>query len=514
MPWTGIGDPRHELQVTPGSTAFPARPGALAVIDIGSNSIRLVVYDSQHRAAVTLFNEKVLCGLGRGLAKTGRLNPKGAALARDNLVRFTRLARAMGVGRIDLLATAAVRDAADGPEFKSELEALSGHEVQVLSGQEEGRLSALGVAAGFPGAQGIMGDLGGGSLELVELIEGRPGRSVTLPLGPLKLMDTCAGNDSAIAAEVGRCLASVEWLDDVRKSGDFFAVGGAWRNLARINMEKSGYPLRVVQDYVMGPKEVGELAAAMGQENRPFLARVSGLTKARLEVLPTSSIVLSRVMDTLGSSAARFSAFGLREGHVFDLLTPEEQARDPLLTTCADIAGRDTRLDRMADPLMAWTDPLFTQETPGVRRLRQASCSLSDIAWREYPDYRAKEALFRILYFPFIGLNHVGRVFLGLAAYTRYGGREDSAVFSSYRSLLSPEEARVARVLGLAQRLAYQLSGATREVLAQCALRLDDANRLHLVLPKDGTIPAGDAVQRRLAALAEALEAEAYVIGG
>jgi len=490
----------------------PARPGTLAVIDIGSNSLRLVVYDSQHRGAVTLFNEKVLCGLGRGLAQTGKLNPQGAAMARDNLVRFTRLAKAMGVARVDLLATAAVRDAEDGPAFKSELEALSGHRVQVLSGQEEGRLSALGVVAGFPGAHGVMGDLGGGSLELVELVEGRPGRAVTLPLGALKLIDTCAGNDAAIVGEITRHLKTVDWLDSGRETGDFFAVGGAWRNLARINMEQCGYPLRVVQDYVMDPHEVDELAAIIGQQSKSDLARVTGVTKARLEVLPTAATVLSRVMDVLGCGAVRFSAFGLREGHVFDLLAPEEQTRDPLLTTCSEIARRDARLDGMSDSLMAWTGALFPDESPDARRLRQASCLLSDLAWREYPDYRANEALFRILYFPFIGLSHGGRVFLGLAAHARYGGRAESALAAPYRGLLAPEELRRARVLGLAQRLAYQLSGVTREVLALCALRLDGANILHLVLPRDGTIRAGDVVQRRLAALAEALEAEGHVI--
>ncbi len=492
----------------------PARPGTLAVIDIGSNSIRLVVYDPQHRGAVTLFNEKVLCGLGRGLAKTGKLNPEGAALALDNLVRFTRLAHAMGVSRVDLLATAAVRDAEDGPAFKAEVEALSGHRVRVLSGQEEGRLSALGVVAGFPGAHGVMGDLGGGSLELVELVEGRPGRSVTLPLGPFKLMDTCAGKEAEIAREVDRCLAKVDWLDQLRGTGDFFAVGGAWRNLARIGMAQRGYPLRVIHGYVMGRDELVKLAAVIGRQSKRSLARIGGVTKARLEILPTSSVVLSRVIRALKCDTVRFSAFGLREGHAFDLLSPGEQALDPLLTTCIEIARRDARFDHIGDPLAAWTDPLFPKETPEARRLRQASCLLSDLAWREHPDYRAKQALFRILHFPFIGLSHAERVFLGLAAYLRYGGRAESADFRPYRSLLSAEEVRAARVLGLAQRLAYQLSGATREVLAQCALDFDDKRTLHLILPEDGTVPAGEAVERRLVALAEALEAKAYTIGG
>ncbi len=494
--------------------SVPRAEGSVAVVDIGSNSIRLVVYDRQHRAAVTLFNEKVLCGLGRGIAKTNRLNPEGVKLARENLVRFTRLAKAMGVARIDLLATAAVREAEDGAAFKDEIEALTGRSIRVLNGLEEGRLSALGVIAGFPGADGLMGDLGGGSLELVEVSGGQPGHSVTLPLGPFKLMETCGTNGDEIAREVDKRLGEVEWLADAEGAGTFFAVGGAWRNLARIDIEQRRYPLHVVHGYAMSRAEVQKMAAVMGRQSKRSLARIKGITKARLEILPVAAIVLSRVVDRLRGAEVRFSAFGLREGHAFDMLPVDEQALDPLLITCAEIAQRDARFDHMGDPLMTWTDPLFPEESAEARRLRQASCLLSDIAWREHPDYRPDQALYRILHFPFIGLSHAGRAFLGLAAYSRYGGRVDSPAFKPYRDLLSAQERRDARVLGLAQRLAYQLSGATREILAQCALRIDDGRELHLILPEDGTIPVGEAVDRRLLALAEAMEGKAYVIGG
>ena len=484
------------------------------MIDIGSNSIRLVAYDRPDRGAVTLFNEKVLCGLGRGLAKTGRLNPEGVALARDNLVRFTRLAHAMGVARIDLLATAAVRDAEDGPDFKAEMEALCGHPIQVLSGQEEGRLSALGVVAGIPDAHGVMGDLGGGSMELVELIEGRPGRSATLPLGPFKMMETFGADQSKIAREVTRRLGEVDWLDAVRGAGDFYAVGGAWRNLARIDMAQRKYPLRVIHGYAMRRGEINRLAAVIGRQSKRSLSRIRGVTKARLEILPTAAVILDEVVRSLACAEVRFSAHGLREGHVFDLLGPNDRALDPLIIACAEIARRDARFDHLGDPLMRWTDPLFPGQSSDERRLRQASCLLSDIAWREHPDYRPRQALLRILDFPFAGLSHAGRVFLGLAAYTRYGGRIENPEFSPYRPLLSSEKRAKARVLGLAQRLAYRVSGATREVLALCALRLDEKRNLHLILPQDGSVPVGDAVVRRLDALAEALEAKAAVIGG
>lgn len=491
----------------------PVRAGSLAVIDIGSNSIRLVVYDRQPGGVVTLFNEKVLCGLGRGLAKTGKLNVEGVALARANLVRFTRLAHAMGAAQIDLLATAAVRDSEDGPAFKAEMEALCGHSIRVLTGQEEGRLSALGVVAGFPGAHGVMGDLGGGSMELVEIVHGTPQRSVTLPLGPFKLMEAHGTSEPQIAREIAQCLEKVDWLGDLKGADSFFAVGGAWRNLARIDIEQRQYPLRVIHGYAMPKNDVTRMAAVLGRLSKRSLSRIKGVTKARLEVLPTAAVLLDHVVRRLKCKEVRFSAFGLREGHVYDQLSVVEQSRDPLLAACAEIARRDARFDHMGDPLMAWTDPLFPNESPEAVRLRQASCLLSDIAWREHPDYRAQQALYRILHFPFIGLSHAGRAFLGLASYSRYGGRLEGAEFKPYRTLLTAEERSAARTLGLAQRLAYQLSGATREVLAQCALHFDEKGQLRLILPQDGSVPAGEAVERRLMALAESLEAKTVMIG-
>jgi exopolyphosphatase/guanosine-5'-triphosphate,3'-diphosphate pyrophosphatase len=151
------------LSIIAANSAAGSRPATgdrrVAVIDIGSNSIRLEIFDGLTRAFCPLFNEKVICALGRDLKSTGRLSEKGAELALINLPRFTRMARGMGAARIDMLATAAVREAENGAEFIAEVERRCGQEVRVLSGAEEARISALGVLAGIPDADGIMGDL-------------------------------------------------------------------------------------------------------------------------------------------------------------------------------------------------------------------------------------------------------------------------------------------------------------------------------------------------------------------
>lgn len=485
--------------------------GPIAVIDIGSNSIRLVVFAGATRSAATLFNEKVLCGLGRGLAKSGRLHPEGMVMARANLLRFTRLARAMGVAQIDLLATAAVREADNGPDFVRDVERLCGLPVIVLSGAEEARLSALGVVAGLSEADGVMGDLGGGSLELVELNRGRVGRSATLALGPLLLTASCGGEAAALDREIDRQLDSVDWLRTAAAGADFYPVGGAWRNLARIHMERSGYPLLVIHGYTMRQRQVDDLCRmlsgrSLGGRGDDALPRSRAVIRRRLETLPVAATILSRVLRAVQAETVVFSALGLREGHLFSLMPDREQALDPVLSAAGEVARREARFDDLGDALSAWTDPLFAEEDSTTRRLRRAACLLSDIAWREHPDYRAVQAWLRILHLPFVGASHGDRVFLAYTVYSRYGGRSRAKEVARYLSLIAPETAARARILGLAQRLAYTLSGATRAVLLRSALHYQGRD-LVLSLPKDGSAPDGEVVKRRFAALAKALGA-------
>ncbi len=487
----------------------PAK-GPVAVVDIGSNSVRLVVFDTEDRTLRPLFNEKVLCGLGRSLNSTGRLDQEGIALARTNLLRFTRLTRAMGVGQMDLVATAAVRDAEDGPAFVQEVEQICERPVQVLDGIEEGRLAAVGVLAGLPDAAGVVGDLGGGSLELVEIKDGKTARSTTLPLGPLRLAELCGGRIGAMRREVDRQLAEVDWIAERAAESDervFYPVGGAWRNLARLHMEQHSYPLHVVHGYRMRRSQIESVESVVSRMGPHSLARIRGISRRRLEVLPTAAVILARVLKALRYKDVLFSAYGLREGYIFDALPQRQRDRDPLIAAAEQMAETGSRFGGMCRQLMTWTAPLFPGESREEERLRMASCLLSDIAWREHTDYRARLALHRILYFPFAGITHSQRAFLAYACFTRYGGTEESEEMSPLLGLFSAEAERRARVLGLAQRLAYQVSGATGTVLALSALRLDDSGRLSLRLPGDEVTPGRGSVERRLEALGEALEA-------
>ena len=477
------------------------QPDCVAVIDIGSNSLRLVVYDAPRRAARTLLNEKVMCGLGRGLEKTDRLNAEGVALAKGNLQRFIALARAAGASRIDVLATAAVRDAEDGAEFVNDIEKRFSVRVRVLPGAEEGRLSALGVLAGIPEASGVVGDLGGGSVELAAVGNARVGTVSTLPIGPLRLMEE-ADNEKALKDIIDRHLESAGWLGRLEEPR-FYAVGGAWRAIARIHMEQHNYPLHIIQGYTLSKTEAQNFLEIMARQSRKSLEKISTISRKRLEVVPLAARILSRILRRTGALQLVFSAAGLREGHLYSLMGAEQQRADPLLAACTEEARANPRFGEDAEALVDWMGALFPKEPPARLRLRRAAALLGDIAWHHHPDYRADLAMRHVLYMPVGGFDHPERVFLGAAMAMRYGGSAIVDALPSLR-LLDEERRDAARAIGLALRLAYTLTGGVPGLLRGSSLRLTDA-RLTLHLMSDHALLLGEAVQRRLDALGRAL---------
>src|SRR5437764_2340161 len=319
-----------------GTPPRSGRGGRIGVIDIGSNSVRLVVYDALSRAPVPLLNEKVLCGLGRRLGETAKLNAEGVASALAHLERFVALARAIGVRRLDALATAAVRDAEDGRAFAAEVRRRTGLAVRILSGEEEGRLSALGVIAGIPDASGVVGDLGGGSVELVPIRNGRTHKGATLPIGPFRLAEL-ADDDRKLAAAVERQVERVDWLRH-RRSDTFYAVGGAWRALARIHMEQSHYPIHVIQSYSLPRRDAEDFLGLVARLSRRSLEQITTVSRKRLEVVPVAAEILRRIVAVMEPKRIVFSALGLREGHIYELLPERERRQDPLLAACAAAA--------------------------------------------------------------------------------------------------------------------------------------------------------------------------------
>ena len=472
----------------------------VAVIDIGSNSVRLVVFDGLIRSPSPKFNEKVLCGLGRKLSETGELDASGMAQTLTAMQRFVALARLMHCAEIKVVATAAVRDANNGRAFVTEIERQNNIRIRILSGTEEAELSAQGVVSGMPDADGIMGDLGGGSLELVGIDKGMIGDKATLPLGPFRLQNL--GPYPTLRDHIDKQFASVRWLNKA-KGRRLHIVGGAWRAIARIHMAQHNYPLRIIHHYRLTRLDAEEITRLLSRQSRDSLSRIDGVPRRRQDSLPAAALVLRRLIKLLEPSDVVFSAQGLREGLCFAGLPERARKEDPLLAACREMAIRDSRFGEQGNELSNFVAPLFEREDAERKRLRLAAAYLSDISWRVHPDYRGEQAIGRILHAPFVGVDHPGRAMLGLAIFARYQGTIDHDLAQTARLLLDEPSAAYARDLGFGLRLAHTLAGGTG-VLPNSRLRLTQQN-LVLDLPANAEPLIGESVVRRLEALAKAV---------
>ena len=485
-----------------------------AVVDLGSNSVRLVVFEGDARNPVQIFNEKAILRLAKGMTRTGQMDGAAMEQAETVLRRYSAIVRAMGAYPFEILATSAVRDAENGPEFVHRLQAqLHGVKINVLSGHEEAQLSAEGVLTGIPGADGVLADLGGGSLEIVRLDAGRIGETRTLPVGVIRLSDRSGGDPLKARAIVTAALEEAPFLAEAA-GRDLYLSGGAFRALARIHIMQTGYPLSMVHHYTIGREEARDLAGVIGEAGRKLIERMPGVPRRRIEDLPFAALILRRLLRSSGASRVVFSANGLREGWFARLLPPEIRAQDPLLAAGRDLTRGILRDARLPPALIAWTNPLFPAETGAQRRLREAACWLSDIGAHEHPEYRAEQAFLRVLRQPGIGLDHHARAFLALALALRYEAPPDSAFLGPARFLLDLPAARRAETLGVALRLAYTLSAGTPALLAGTQLAMAPGRpvapgRLILGLSEATGVFAGEAVLRRLDRLAQMLGLEA-----
>jgi exopolyphosphatase/guanosine-5'-triphosphate,3'-diphosphate pyrophosphatase len=470
------------------------------VVDIGSNSIRLVVFQSGSRAPVPIFNERVICGIGRRLDQTGHLDDKGVRRALANLPRYAALSRAMGVEDLSIMATAATRDASDGADFLAKVEQIFGRPVSQLAGDEEARLGACGVVCGFPDADGIGGDLGGGSLELATLDKGVFGTGHSLPLGHLRLLSDVGSKQKALSKRVDNVLRSADWLHDIADRR-FYAIGGAWRAIARLHMIQSGYPLRVIHNYAIRADRAAEFCQVIAGLSKASLPLSEAVPAQRAAAMPVSALVLQRLIEILKPREVVFSALGIREGVLFDRLSEAEKKSDPLLLACRGIADRESRFGAGNDMLADWVAPLFPDEDDAARRLRIAVCLLADIGWHEHPDYRSEQVYFRILRLPLIAISHMEKAKLALGVYRRYGGNMDDHALRAVNALLEPADVQWSRTLGDALRLAETLSGGKPELLAGSRLQL---GKRRLTLQIDPSIAelVSDLVRTRLSQLA------------
>jgi len=473
----------------------------IGIIDIGSNSVRLVVYAGPVRIPTPIFNEKVLAGLGTGLERDRTLHEEAREKALVALRRFKLLLDHMRVKRTQIVATAAIRDAEDGPQFVREVERI-GFDCGVLSAEEEASLAGEGVMSGIPDANGIVGDLGGGSLELVDVSNAGASGGISLPLGVLRLDPSPRGEREA--RKILKAALKKSLLGERARGRAFYMVGGSWRALARIDMLATDFPLPITHQYRMKParaKELRKLVRALD----PRLS--SAAAPPRLASSPAAAMLLELLVGELDPSHLVVSTYGIREGLLYSKLSPRARKIDPLIEEARDAGGGEHRFGQHGDLLDAWIAPLF-EDDPWMRRLRLASCLLADVAWQANPGFRADRGIEMALHGNWVAVNPPGRVIIAQALSASFG--RDRLPDARLVQLCKSEQLTRAHCWGEAMRLGQRLSGGVGSVLKRTSLHLTNG-ALELTVRRGEEALVGDQVQRRLIRLAELLEREPVI---
>ncbi|MFW2587641.1 Ppx/GppA family phosphatase [Sagittula sp. SSi028] len=478
----------------------------VGVVDMGSNSVRMVVFDGAARSPAYFFNEKIMCGLGEGMNQTGHLNPEGRERAMAAMRRFKLLADGMELSDMSVVATAAMRDATDGAEFRAEVEAETGLTIHVVDGAEEARLSAQGVLLGWPGSYGLVCDIGGSSMELAEIGDGRVGRRMTSALGPYKLMDIDGGAKGRADHIKNELSALANYMGTQRDR--LFLVGGSWRAIARIDMLRRDYPLHVLHEYRMSAENVRDTITFLQDNDHDKLRKAAGVSSTRMSLVPYAADVLQGVIDCFEPSDIAISSYGIREGLLYEQMPQQLRDRDPLIEACRVAEARDARLPGFGRQLYEFVLPLFGEISPARKRLIHAACLLHDVSWRAHPDYRAETCFDNATRANLGGLKHWERVYLGLSLLHRYKNKREGTRFADMYDLLDKAHQDEAEVLGKAMRFGAMLW--TLEATAGHARLSWDGKRLSLALDSDMMALYGEVGRARFKSLAQALGAEDY----
>lgn len=485
------------------------RLSRVGVVDVGSNSVRLVIFDGAARSPAYFYNEKVMCGLGEGLSDTGRLNPEGRVRALDAIRRFQTLADGMGLAPLSAVATAAVREASDGLDFQNEVTRETGLRLYVIDGPEEARLSAQGVLLGWPRAEGLVCDIGGSSMELAIVSGGEVGRRETSALGPLKLRDIKGGR-KAIRAHIDSELATLK--DRIGTVPErLFLVGGSWRAIAKIDMARRNYPLKVLHEYQIKPADLRTTLKWINDTDPVTLKAASGVSGARLLLVPYAAAVLAGILRTLKPREIAISSYGLREGLLYEQMPQRLRDRDPMIEACRFAENKDARVPGFGKVLYRFIRPLYYRTPEHRLRVIKAACLLHDVSWRGHPDYRGDVCFDYATRASFGGLSHPERVFLGLSLMFRYKSSPSDSRFDELIGLISPEEAKHAEILGRALRFGAMFTGQKADHMG--ALRWHpNKKRLVLSIGPQAMALFGEVAQSRFASLAKALGADTEVV--
>jgi exopolyphosphatase/guanosine-5'-triphosphate,3'-diphosphate pyrophosphatase len=460
-----------------GKLLNPSRAGQaisdslVGLIDIGSNSIRLVIYRAGGRLPHPQFNEREVCRLGEGLNETGVIAEDRMTHALQTLSRFAQIINATMLDRLDIFATEALRRAKNAETFIKKAETLLPAPIRTLSGQEEAHLSGKGVLSGFVDIDGIVGDLGGGSLELAHIRSGEAlndDNVTSLALGHLLPLST-----KKIAAK----LAEVDWLSRM-KGKPFYAVGGAWRGMATAYTTASKSRVDVVHGLTLEPRIIEKLIDDITECG----GDMEGIPPARRDSMPQAVRVMSAILDHLGPSSVIFSSYGVREGILYDELSGDIRSIDPLMAGVMEFGMMTERFPGLGQSL-ARQMKLFTHTLSANRqRLAEACCYLADISWLDHPDYRASLSIEKMLGLSVVGIDHADRAWMAAVLSTRYKGSFPSR--KVLRGMLNRKDRQTARYAGLVLRMIMSVSGGIPSLIDRFQIEADKKS-IRIGIPDD-----------------------------
>ena len=311
-----------------------------AVIDIGSNSVRLVVFDNNQKVIQEL---KFTCGLARGLsAKHCALDPKGMLLTLDALREFDKVIKSLRVpsNRIIAAATAAMRTVIPTPagrDFYALLQETLGHDIVILSGEEEAALSALAILQAFDAKRAITADLGGASCDIAQIIGGKIVKASSIPLGSLTIKRSKKWSPKDAAHDLGEHLKHIG--AGFEHSPVLYAIGGNWRAIARYVQHRENMAAKPAHGFHILRDDLSEylddLIASKPSHFRGYPDKV----RKRAGTLPQAALILRALIDHFGVSTVIFSEAGLRHGLLNLPLLHRSCANQPKPFSCPGWRG-------------------------------------------------------------------------------------------------------------------------------------------------------------------------------
>ncbi|MCH2037060.1 MAG: Ppx/GppA family phosphatase [Rickettsiales bacterium] len=466
-----------------------------AVIDIGSNSVRLVIYNGIGPASISVFNEKITCALADNIESTGVLSTDGVEMADKALARFKMIISMMEVRSLDVFATAAVRDAEDGGTFVEEMNEKHGFDIRVLSGEEEAYYSALGVVSSISDAKGVVGDLGGGSLELTNVTDKKISDKESIALGIVRL-HSMGRNKVYINNYIQKNLEGSSVIEKM-KGSNFYAVGGGFRTLAKISMYRNAYPLRIVDNYKVSKQDFIDTLDDIEYLTKDQLASITSISSKRCELLPVTAMIAKNIIELGDPENIIFSTCGVREGMIFEQIADEDKKKPPLLESSVEMLRRVGRDPEYAHMLMNWMSPLFEDETEEQALWRHAACILSEYCCYEHTEYRAEIAFRRFVDASIIGASHRGRVFIASCLYYRYKTKHDPALLDQRQTILTAKEVQYARAIGYTMKLANDLTGGLLGIKDNVHLEVTNKKLILFFVPESEAL-VSDSIRKRM----------------